>query len=519
MPSFSLKTLGILFSIFRSSIYLSTVNMNIRYSSIMLYFMICFKGASGQGSGNQSNINALYPCNVSGETRLLVGSNNEHFPQVCTYINISTIETNYTNISGLYFISFCYNGNWGSLRNTEAFCLISGYVGLVDNPSSLAISNEGLPKYSNLNCTGSETDIQMCGGGSSLTTEQCDYVTALFCTRCVSYTDCLGDNNSLCNSEGMCECKECVNGICYAGGCLCDAEYEGDECAESICDPPCDNAGVCQSNAICTCPFPYSGVSCETTITCSPACTNSSECFVDMTQQAVYCCPGEVSGIMCLTTQSTATTLALMNTTLQPISNSTMLTTSPSTSMTVISNTILDPYIAFVISIVIPLLCCLVIILYLVIICVCVFAMVFMVRMKHKMNKTLESNYDNSFSPSPDERRPTIYSAINEKTMLDYGEAPDLPPARMDCEYVEMAYVEIPTEKKTSHYEIEDEILEAKTSENKIEITTVASSYPGESLEPISSPVDSPSRLLISNDTTGATKENETAYENIISDP
>ena len=487
--------------------------MNIvKYLSIFIYLLICYEQNSGQGSGNQSNINALYPCNVSGETRLLVGSNNEHFPQICTYINISTIETNYTNISGLYFISFCYNGNWGSLRNTEAFCLISGYVGLVDSPSSLAISNEGLPKYSNLNCTGSETDIQMCGGGSSLTTEQCDYVAALFCTRCVSYTECVGGNNSLCNSEGMCECKECVNGICYAGGCLCDAGYEGDECAESICDPPCDNAGVCQSNAICTCPFPYSGVSCETTTTCAPVCTNSSECFVDMTQQAVYCCPGEVSGIMCLTTQSTATTLVLMNTTATTLAlMNTTTKLAEYTTSTTDESSVIDAFVIIVISIVIPLLCCLVIILYLVIICVCVFAMVFMVRMKHKMNKTLKSNYDNSFSPSPDERRPTIYSAINEKTMLDYGEVPDLPPARMDCEYVEMEYVGIPTEKITSHYEIEDEILE----------TTVISCPPNtqESLEPISSPMDSPSRLLIVNDTTGASKQNETAYENPNSDP
>ena len=481
------------------------LTMNIvRYLSIILYFMICFEGKSGQSSGSQSNINALYPCNVTGDTRLFVDSNNTHYPQVCTYINISAVETNHTSTSGLYFISFCYDDGWSGSHNSEAFCLITGYLDYVGMPSGLTISNEYLPKYSNLVCSGSETDIQMCGG--NVTTAQCNIVNNMYCVRCVSHTGCLGSSNSLCNYQGICECKECVNGICFVGGCLCDDGYRGDECVESICNPPCGNGGVCQSGAICSCSFPYAGASCETNITCSPACSPGSECIVDMTQQAVYCCPGEESSSMCQTTQSTATTVTLLNTTIQLVS-------TKSTKNTVIFNSGFDQYFTIMISIVIPLLCCLVIILYLVIICVCVFSMVFMTMMKHKMNKTLKSKYHNgSFPPLSDERRPTVYTEINEKTMLDYRKAPDLHPTRMEHEYIEMGSVGMPPVKKASHYEIED-VMEANVSSYIGEKRKEPLNIP-ESASPIFNAVYSPSRQLIVNDKTNAAQDNESAYEN-----
>ena len=146
--------------------------------------------------------------------------------------------------------------------------------------------------------------------------------------------------------------------------------------------------------------------------------------------------------------------------------------------------------------------------------------------MKHKMNKTLESNIDNDLCPPfPDERRPTLYTAMNENTMLDYGEAPDLPSARMESEYVEMDSVEMPPVKETSHYEIEDKILEVKTRENKIGTVPIGretnevpliikeSQYYLES-----NPLYSPSHLLVDNDKIGNAQNNDTAYVNTVSD-
>ena len=486
----------------------------IRYLSIILYIIGGFEGISGQTSGN---INALYPCDVSGDTRLFVDSYAAIYPQVCTYVNISTVETSYTNISGLYFISFCFNGHWDiEMYNPETFCIISGYLDDQNTPDYFTNSNEGLPKYWNLTCIGTELKIEMCTG--SITTDQCNIVTNLACVSCDSYTDCLGGNNSVCTNEGVCQCRECVNGICYAGGCLCDDGYTGDDCANMICEPPCDNAGVCQVDGSCLCSFPYTGVSCEANITCSPACSSFSECIVDMSQRIVYCCPGEESGSICQTSQSTNTTVT--------ITTSQFTTSYISTT----SSTILDPSITLIISIAIPLLCCLVIILYLIIICTCIFAVVFMTRMKHKMDKTLKSNhYNDSFSPFPDERRPTVYTAIDEKTMLDYGVTPDFPTGKMESEYIEMDSVAVLPGNKTSHYEIEDEILQPKTSEIGIGIMPIGCSPPNQkgeaisntqlSFEYINNSAYSPSHQLIDIDKMRASQDNETAFENLVSDP
>ena len=67
-----------------------------------------------------------------------------------------------------------------------------------------------------------------------------------------------------------------VHVVCLVGNCLCILfrmetvtetgccpGYQGQNCTEPICDPPCTNGGVCIEPSLCRCPDGYSGYRCE----------------------------------------------------------------------------------------------------------------------------------------------------------------------------------------------------------------------------------------------------------------
>ena len=406
----------------------------------------------------------IEPCTTLGETRIYNSTDNLTFPQICTYFDASIIS-NTALSSGLYFFSMCYNGGWSAPYNSDNFCYLSGYIDVGNRAEYTMVVDALIPKFSGLNCVGDPSEISQCGG--ILTTASCGYVTGLTCEGCSVDNDCLGDDNSICSPDGRCSCRECDNGVCYVGGCLCSDGYQGDTCADRVCTPACQNSGVCQENNTCDCPFPYTGHHCEMEITCNPPCPINSQCFVDEEAETVFCCYGQIDEDDCPSTAPATTPslpTILPDSTPPPTDGTSPPTDSPTTVAPPIVSLSLGSSEVILLSVfTVGVLCCLVVGLSCLSITLCVVVTIMMKGKKHRDEKSQQFD----LSGCIEERKPTIYSAMNEKEMLDYENTPVLPP-RETSTYVEMEIAKAPEERKTSHYEVEDDMLEAKTSTDKI---------------------------------------------------
>ena len=479
--------------------FLTRMGFNYFFLSLsLLLFVGCNISAQGP---------SLPPCNVSGETRLIPYQNSS-FPQICIYINTNVVNTNLTVVSGYYYIFMCYAAGWGS-ENREVFCPVGGYTGHQTRPERLSIPNVGVPKYTNVTCNGDENTFLSCSGGEVITS-QCDYVYDLYCTPCTTASDCLGGSNSMC-SMGLCRCIGCANGACYAGGCLCNQGWEGDTCAQRICVPECENGGVCQDNATCSCPFPYTGPNCLMNLTCNPGCLNGGQCVADFSISTFRCsCTQGYGGSQC---QSLLTTPTQNPTTVA--TDQAENTTSVQTTVAILPVSIGDLSYVLIISILIPVLCCigLLVIILIVIVCLFVcFTVLFMKRNDKNDTQLKASGFENiSLNPYDLERKDTIYTAVDEAAMIDHATPPALPPENKNEQYEVMRSQSL--EKKTSIYEIEDPVLEKKTFRHKLtEKQTVNkvitedlregseySNNPEERKDEISSPAESPYLALLGN--------------------
>ena len=438
--------------------------------------------------------NGIDPCTTPGVTRIFIAADNISFPQICTYFNDTEISTTSLS-SGLYFFSMCYNGGWSNPDQGEDFCYLSGYVGIGTRAEYTPIFDTYVPKFSNLNCAGGTSDISLCGG--TLTTNPCGYVTGLSCERCTGENDCLGNSDSICNPDGRCSCKECENGMCHVGDCLCSEGYQGETCEDRVCTPACQNSGECQEGNTCDCSFPYTGHQCEMVVTCNPPCANSSQCLIDVEIGTIFCCNGEVVGNDCITPTTSSTLPSLATpTTLPPV----MVTSSLSANEVLLLSVLI-----------VGLMCCIVVGLSCLSITLCVMVTV---MMKGKMYKN-DKSQPFEMSDYIEERRPTLYSAINENEMLDYNDKPDPPSTRETSTYVEVDHINRPIKKKTSHYEIEDDMLEAKTSISKIdnEATEMYTIREENTVDDQPTPIESPTcAMLLQNDSKWS--ENSRTYEN-----
>ena len=428
----------------------------------------------------------IQPCTNSGKTRIYITTENVSFPQICTYLNATIFPI--TSLSpGLYFFNMCYNGGWSNPDHGDDFCYLNDYIGIETRAEYTQLLDNINPKFSGLNCMNGPTDISMCGG--TLTTASCGYVTGLTCLRCTTKNDCLGNANSVCNPDGRCSCEACENGVCYVGGCLCSDGYQGDICDERICTPVCQNSGECQENNTCNCSFPYTGNRCEMNITCNPPCSSSSSgCLVDMEAEMVFCCNGEIVGNDCIT--------------------STTATPSPPV---VVDFSIGTNGIILISVLIVGVLCCIVIGLLCLSITLCVMVTIMMKGKMHKDGKSQQFD----LSGYIEERKPTIYSAVNENEMLDYDVPADPPITQETNNYIEIDPVNAPREKKTSHYEIEDDMLEAKISITKIENEASEMFTIREENTVSDEPtfVESPSRVMLFHNDSEWSKNGQT-YEN-----
>ncbi|KAI6657695.1 tenascin-X [Oopsacas minuta] len=448
------------------------------YSSIILFCAVFCPVDGIEGP-------PVEPCQISGDTRIYFDDSNRSFPQICAYFNASNISISFFD-AGLYFMSMCYNGNWApSGGNSENFCYLSGYINDDAMIMPVYVGDIGTPKYTNFACLGnpSPTNISECGG--YVMTGLCHYVSGLTCESCTSYTDCLGDDDSICNVDGTCSCKQCENGVCYVGGCVCFHGYAGDDCEDRICSPPCQNSGNCQDNGICECQFPYTGEYCETLMTCSspcqnsgncqdngicecqfpytgeyceilmtcsPPCPSSSRCLVNLNDGVFSCCAGQIVDNICI-----PTTTFINNTTESPVTGTSSIFSDPILLGIVVFGVL------FGFILLVSFLC----------LCLCIMVC-FM--MKNKWHKNVKPEKLDLQMPDFLERTSTIYTVVDERRMMDHGMPPALPPARDESFYVEMDSrppmpnsnsIDEPSEKKTSHYEVEDSVLEAKTSLNR----------------------------------------------------
>jgi hypothetical protein len=77
-----------------------------------------------------------------------------------------------------------------------------------------------------------------------------------------------------CNAGGRCEGRSfCENGSkCVKPGpfCECTEGFTGLRCEQVLCEPPCQNGGVCNTNNTCTCPQNVMGAQCEVLPTLPP---------------------------------------------------------------------------------------------------------------------------------------------------------------------------------------------------------------------------------------------------------
>ena len=78
---------------------------------------------------------------------------------------------------------------------------------------------------------------------------------------CECHVGWVGHDCSLraCAGNGHCN----GHGQCLNGSCACDPGYRGSACSTGLCDPQCENGGVCVAGGRCRCPLNFHGARCE----------------------------------------------------------------------------------------------------------------------------------------------------------------------------------------------------------------------------------------------------------------
>ncbi|XP_072049427.1 uncharacterized protein [Amphiura filiformis] len=122
-----------------------------------------------------------------------------------------------------------------------------------------------------------------------------------------------GDGSTGCNAPGSSPSfYECMNGgTCNVDGtCSCTTGYDGQTCntVAQVCNPPCQNGGICQNTNNCgpmnpTCcdctGIAFVGMVCElpVSLTCDPnPCLNGGLCTLDQSNQKGYRCNCDDTG-------------------------------------------------------------------------------------------------------------------------------------------------------------------------------------------------------------------------------
>ena len=163
----------------------------------------------------------------------------------------------------------------------------------------------------------------ICDCNSGLTGDQCE--TAVCDPVCVNGGNCSYDSDSqesLCNCPSefggdacqidLCAAKGCVNGSCFIlqeePVCMCDAGWLGDLCDQE--DPECSeeqeaaltcdngNCLVQSGNAICNCVANWSGAACDVPV-CDPVCQNGGLCEEVSENQHECNCASGWKGTVC----------------------------------------------------------------------------------------------------------------------------------------------------------------------------------------------------------------------------
>ncbi|TNM87347.1 hypothetical protein fugu_005568 [Takifugu bimaculatus] len=129
-------------------------------------------------------------------------------------------------------------------------------------------------------------------------------------TKCQPVCDPPCNNYGVCVAPNSCDCPPGYPGPgcsamcsppCAHGGtcmrwnkCLCPLGWTGAGCHTAICELPCANGGRCVGPNICQCPSDYSGPQCLLPL-CTPACQNGGRC-VDVNKCT---CVGGWQGARC----------------------------------------------------------------------------------------------------------------------------------------------------------------------------------------------------------------------------
>jgi hypothetical protein len=113
-------------------------------------------------------------------------------------------------------------------------------------------------------------------GGCDPLTTCTDIFGGRICSQCpIGYSG-NGDTKCIPVCEPSCQ----NNGICSSPNvCNCSSNYTGNLCQTPICEPTCQNYGVCSDVNICDCSKTgYNGTYCEIPI-CDPPCINNGTCI------------------------------------------------------------------------------------------------------------------------------------------------------------------------------------------------------------------------------------------------
>ncbi len=203
-------------------------------------------------------------------------------------MRVLTIVVAASAVAGLTFLTSC-SGEDDPVLECDPPCLNGGVC--TD------------PELGTCDCTGTGYRGEYCEEPVCLPTCQNDGV-------CIAPDTCdctgTGFEGSYCQTpeggeEPDCD-PECENGICLEGNqCECFAGYEGDRCELPICEPACQNGGVCIEPDVCDCTGTgYEGSRCQTPENgeepiCDPPCENDGVCL----EGNVCHCPSGFEGDRC----------------------------------------------------------------------------------------------------------------------------------------------------------------------------------------------------------------------------
>lgn len=95
-----------------------------------------------------------------------------------------------------------------------------------------------------------------------------------------------------------CGCSATSHGSCRpsSSSCECNKGWEGEQCNQPLCNPPCRNGASCVRPDVCACMPGYTGTLCQTAF-CHPSCLNGGKC----TKPFVCDCPKGTTGDRCQT--------------------------------------------------------------------------------------------------------------------------------------------------------------------------------------------------------------------------